>query len=155
MEIIVLPDGETYGALDGCSIRRVPDGASDEELDGLLARGGGEVIASLSDDRRRPRRSRQAERRAFAFPGRVWLADVRTEGPHAIEIFFSHEGVAARSLEDHAAYYSAAAVRPLREALERYANDPDVDAGLGLGARDALTRFRAMSGERRAAGSDG
>jgi hypothetical protein len=153
MEIMVLPDGETYGALDGCSIRRVPDGASAEQVDELIAHGGGEVIVSLCDDRRRPQRSGKLERRPVAWPGRVWLADVHTEGPPALEVFFSHEGAAARAIEERAAYYSAAAVRPLREALERYANDSDPD--LGLAARDALARFRAMSGERPHAGGDG
>jgi hypothetical protein len=89
------------------------------------------------------------------WPGRVWLADVHTEGSPAIEVFFSHEGAAARALEAHEAYYSAAAVAPLREALARYANDPDLDADLGLAARDALARFEAMSGERRPGGSSG
>jgi len=151
MEIIVFPDGETYEVLDGCSIRRVPDGASAKQIDELLAGGGGEVIVSLSDDRRRPSPG-ESGRRPVVWPGRVWLADVHTKGPHAFEIFFNHEGAAARSIEDHAAYYSTAVVRPLCEALEHYANGSDVDPNLG---RDALVRFRAMSGEGRHAGGDG
>jgi hypothetical protein len=149
MEIIVLPDGETYGVLEGCSIRRVPDGLSGEEIDELIARGGGEVIAFLEGGHGAARHSCQTERPPLHWPGRVWLADVHTGGPPAIEVFFPHEGAAARTIEASEAYYSAPAVQPLREVLERYANDPDLAADLGLAARDALARFAAMSGERR------
>lgn len=155
MEIMVLPDGETYGALEGCSIRRVPDGLSGEQLDELIGAGGGELVVVLEGARGAARRRREAERRPLRWPGRVWLADVHTEGPPAIEVFFSHEGAVAHALEAHEAYYSATAVAPLREALERYANDPELDADLGLAARDALARFEAMSGERRAGGGSG
>lgn len=155
MEIMVLPDGETYGALEGCSIRRVPDGLDAEQLDALIAGGGGEVIVVLEGARAAARRRREAQRRPMRWPGRVWLADVHTEGPPAIEVFFSHERAAAHALEAREAYYSGAAIAPLREALERYANDPELEADLGLAARDALTRFEAMSGERRSGGSSG
>jgi len=155
LEIIVLPDGETYGALDGCAIQRVPDGINSEELEELLARDGGEVIAVLEGGGRRAERSRASERRPMRWPGRVWLADIHTRGTPAIEVFLSHEGAAARAIEAHEAYYSAAAVAPLREALGRYANDPELDAHLGLAARDALVRFAAISGERRPGGGNG
>jgi|GEM_PF-2812260 len=155
MEIMVLPDGETYGALKGCSIRRIPDGLSGEQLDELVGGGGGEVIVVLEGARGAARCRREAGRRPMRWPGRVWLADVHTEGPPAIEVFFSHEGAAAHAHEAHEAYYSAAAVAPLREALGRYANDPELDVDLGLAARDALARFAAMSGERRPGGANG
>src|SRR4051794_23948831 len=145
MEIIVLPDGETYGALDGCSIRRVPDDIGSEEVDEFIARGGGEVIVFLEDARRRTHRVRESERRPLRWPGRVWLADIHTEGPPAVEVFFPHEGAAARTIDGHEAFFSAAAVEPLLEALERYANEPKLDADFGLAARDAIARFRAMS----------
>lgn len=155
MEIIVLPDGETHGALDGSSIRRVPDAISIEALDELIAAGGGEVIVVLEGAGRRAARTRDSERRPFQWPGRVWLADINTEGPPSIEVFLCHQGAAALAIEVHEAYYSAPAVKPLREALERYGNDPELDADLGLAARDALARFEAMSGERRAGGGGG
>lgn len=155
MDIMVLPDGRTSGALDGCTIRRVPDGIDEEALDDLIASDGGEIVARLNQPGAAgiPAEAElcRADRKR-SWPAWVWLADVRTEGPPDIEVLFPHEEAAARSIAPRETYFSEAAVRPLRETLEGFAAADRLEKRLALAAEHALARFRAMTGERRRRG---
>jgi hypothetical protein len=49
MLIVVFPDGETWNALDGCSIQEIPDDLDIDEVEELLSNDGGLPVAEGLD----------------------------------------------------------------------------------------------------------